>query len=57
MRLLLEAGIVFVVYFGTLLFVMGQKDFFLDLLRGIRNESPAETKQLEGVSYSSLTQQ
>jgi PST family polysaccharide transporter len=56
-RLLLEAGIVFVVYSGTLLFVMGQKEFFLDLLRGIRNETPAETKQLEGVTYSSLTQQ
>jgi len=37
LRLGLEGGIMFVVYFWMLLFIMGQKTFYLDLFRGLRN--------------------
>ena len=45
-RLVLEGGAVLVVYLGMLLFVMGQKLFYLDILRGFRKRAPVEEQIL-----------
>jgi PST family polysaccharide transporter len=43
-RLVLENGVLFVTFFGILLFVAGQKSLYLDLLTGLKQSSPvAET--------------
>jgi hypothetical protein len=43
-RLLLESNALFVAFFGTLLFVAGQKALYADLLRGLKKPSSfAET--------------
>ena len=43
-RLVLENGVLFVTFFGILLFVAGQKSLYLDLLTGLKQPSPvAET--------------
>ena len=47
MRLLVEGGLVFVIYSFMLLFVMGQKDTFSDLLRSLKESPGLKTKQLE----------
>jgi O-antigen/teichoic acid export membrane protein len=39
-RLLLESSILFTTFYGTLLFVAGQKSLYLDLLRGLMGPSP-----------------
>jgi PST family polysaccharide transporter len=39
-RLFLGGGILLIVYLWMLLYVMGQKTFYLDLLRGLRKRSP-----------------
>jgi len=41
-QLLFESVILMAVYLGMLLFVMGQKHFYLDLLRGFRKPAPVE---------------
>ena len=41
-RLVLESGVLVVVFFGLLLFVAGQKSLYLDLLGGLRRPSSAE---------------
>ncbi|NGZ09612.1 MAG: lipopolysaccharide biosynthesis protein [Nitrospira sp. LK70] len=47
-RLSFSGGIMVVVYLWMLLFVMGQKSFYLDLLRGLRKRSPVgERESLE----------
>ena len=38
-RLVVESGVLCIVFFGFLLFVAGQKTLYLDLLRGIRTPS------------------
>ena len=38
-RLVLESGVLFATFFGVLLFAMGQKSLYLDLLRGLRSSS------------------
>ena len=38
-RLAFEGSVMFVVYFLTLLFIMGEKTLYLDLLRGLRSSS------------------
>ena len=43
-RLVLGVALVFSGYLGMLLYVMGQKAFFLDLLRGLRTRSPLENE-------------
>lgn len=49
-RLFLESSVLFVVFFGVLLFVTGQKSLYLDLLRGLKDTSveaaPAPHEQL-----------
>jgi PST family polysaccharide transporter len=40
-RLVVESGVLGIVFFGVLLFVAGQKSLYLDLLRGIRAPSSA----------------
>lgn len=45
-RLLLEGGILFVVYIAMLFYAMGQKTFYLDVLRGFRKRSAVEEKAL-----------
>jgi len=40
-RLVIESGVLGIVFFGVLLFVAGQKSLYLDLLRGIRGPSSA----------------
>jgi PST family polysaccharide transporter len=40
-RLFLEAGIMGVAYLTILLFLMGQRDFYFELLRGIKSPSPS----------------
>jgi O-antigen/teichoic acid export membrane protein len=37
--LVVESGVLFVVFFGVLLFAAGQKSLYLDLLRGLRGSS------------------
>jgi PST family polysaccharide transporter len=39
-RLVLGGGMLFLVYLWILLFAMGQKTFYLDLLRGLKGDSP-----------------
>jgi O-antigen/teichoic acid export membrane protein len=43
-RLVLESGVLFVTFFGTLLFAAGQKSLYLDLLRGWKNPVSAAEK-------------
>jgi PST family polysaccharide transporter len=38
-RLVLESSVLFVAFFGTLLFVAGQKSLYLDLLTGLKKPS------------------
>jgi len=38
-RLVLESGVLVTVFFGVLLFVLGQKSLYLDLLAGLRPSS------------------
>jgi peptidoglycan biosynthesis protein MviN/MurJ (putative lipid II flippase) len=42
LRLVIGCGILFGVYSLMLLYVMGQKAFYLDLVRGLANRSPVE---------------
>jgi O-antigen/teichoic acid export membrane protein len=48
-RLVLESGILFLTYFGVLLFVAGQKAFYLDLFRGLRGATAVEKEDLISV--------
>jgi O-antigen/teichoic acid export membrane protein len=41
LRLALESGVLFVVFFGLLLFVAGQKSWYLDILREFKGRSPS----------------
>ena len=43
-RLALESSVIFVTFFGVLLFAAGQKSLYLELLRGLRGPSSAERK-------------
>lgn len=45
-RLLVEGTVLVTTYVGVLLFVAGQKSFYLDLLRGSRGPAPVEEKSL-----------
>jgi O-antigen/teichoic acid export membrane protein len=45
-RLLVEGTVLATSYLGMLLFVTGQKSFYLDLLRGSKGPAPAEEKSL-----------
>jgi O-antigen/teichoic acid export membrane protein len=45
-RLILESTVLFGIYFALLFFVAGQKDIFLDLIRGWRGSSATEPKSL-----------
>jgi len=47
-RLVLESGVLFVAFFGILLFVAGQKSLYLNLLRGLTK--PSATKEAGLVS-------
>jgi O-antigen/teichoic acid export membrane protein len=46
-RLVLESSVLFVTFFGVLLFAAGQKSLYLDLLRGLRSPSVAEGGEVE----------
>jgi len=48
-RLVLECGILFGAYFGMLCYAMGQKAFYLDLVRNLKGNSPAEEPALVSV--------
>ena len=43
-RLVLESSVLFVAFFGTLLFAAGQKSLYLDLLRGLKGSSSIAEK-------------
>lgn len=45
-RLALESGVLVVTFLGLLLFVTGQKTFYLDLLRGLKGRSSVGEKNL-----------
>ena len=45
-RLVLENTVLFVIYFGMLWFVTGQKSLYVDLLRGLKGGSTVEEKSL-----------
>jgi O-antigen/teichoic acid export membrane protein len=45
-QLVVESAILSSVYLGMLLFVMGQKHFYVDLLRGFRKPAPVEEQAL-----------
>jgi PST family polysaccharide transporter len=45
-RLILDCSTLLFAFFGLLLFVGGQKTFYLDLLRGLRKPSLAESAEL-----------
>jgi PST family polysaccharide transporter len=47
-RLIVESGVLGIVFFGLLLFVAGQKSFYLDLLRGIRAPTSATQEPPRG---------
>jgi PST family polysaccharide transporter len=53
-RLLLETSVLFVSFFGALLFVAGQKSLYLDLLRGLRGPSSV-AKQISVSPWSKQT--
>jgi hypothetical protein len=40
----LESGVLFVAFFGVLLFAKGQRSLYLDLLRGLKGSLPVEEK-------------
>jgi PST family polysaccharide transporter len=42
LRVVLGGTIFFIIYFGMLLYVMGQKSFYLDLIQGLRRSSPVD---------------
>jgi hypothetical protein len=44
-RLILEGTIMLAAYLGMLLFVTGQKDFYMDLLRGLKGSSAAKEEE------------
>ncbi len=44
-RLVLGGGLLLIVYLWMLLFVMGQKEFFIDLIQTLRNRTSIEEKQ------------
>ena len=46
-RLVLESSVLFVTFFGVLLFAAGQKSLYLDLLRGLRSSSVAGGGEVE----------
>ena len=46
-RLVLESSVLFVTFFGVLLFAAGQKSLYLDLLRGLRSSSVAGAGEVE----------
>jgi PST family polysaccharide transporter len=48
-RLLLESAVLFISYSGVLLFVAGEKSFYLDLLRGLKGPSSIKKKDLASV--------
>jgi PST family polysaccharide transporter len=48
-RLLMEGIIMVVVYISMLLFVAGQKSFYLEILRGLKGTTSAEEKNLVSV--------
>jgi hypothetical protein len=43
-RLLLECSVFLVTYLGLLLFVAGQKSFYVDLVRGLKGPSAVNEK-------------
>jgi O-antigen/teichoic acid export membrane protein len=43
-RLILEGGVLVIVYFGLLLFVAGQKSLYLSIFRGLRKPASSEWK-------------
>jgi O-antigen/teichoic acid export membrane protein len=45
-RLVLESAILFFIYFGVLLFVAGQKSFYLDLLLGMKSPTSVDKEDL-----------
>ncbi len=45
-RLAIGASLLFAAYLGMLLYVMGQKTFYIDLLRGLTRRSPVEEEIL-----------
>jgi len=45
-RLVLESTVLFATFLGILVFVTGQKSFYLDLLRGLRGSSSVHEKSL-----------
>jgi O-antigen/teichoic acid export membrane protein len=45
-RLVLECAILFATFLGLLLFVVGQKSLYLDILRGVRGPSSVKEKSL-----------
>jgi O-antigen/teichoic acid export membrane protein len=49
LRLVIGCGILFAVYVLMLLYVMGQKDFYVDLIRGLASPSPVDEKNLAAV--------
>ncbi len=48
-RLVLESSVLFVTFFGTLVFIGGQKSLYLDLLRELKGSSSVEEKGLVSV--------
>jgi PST family polysaccharide transporter len=48
-RLVLESTVLLVTFLGVLLFVAGQKSFYLDLLRGLKGPSSVKEKSLVSI--------
>jgi PST family polysaccharide transporter len=52
-RLMLEGAVMFGLYGGLLFFVMGQKDFYFGLLKGLRSATGmSQGQRMEASSYS-----
>jgi PST family polysaccharide transporter len=48
-RLIVGGSVFLSVYLGMLLYIMGQRAFYLDLLRGFRGRSPVEAESMASV--------
>lgn len=48
-RLVLESTVLLITFLGLLVFVMGQKSLYLDLLRGLKGSSPSKEESLVSI--------
>ena len=55
LRLVLESGVLFIGFFGMLLFVAGQKALYLDLLQGLRGPLGSQSRHRTPSAYATAS--